>query len=355
MLEILSHIPPIPQPYADPYTLKPHEFIYTMFGNVPDGWIEVTYLAPEGIELRPRTKIVWAELPLHELDPELPHIHAMNAQGYGVYYGVAVRSQKRGIEERTRKDGTKYMTEARGKATDARYVTALWVDCDEPGDDGRRKILQAITAQPSIIVSSGRGWHAYWLLTEPLLITDENRAMVKHTLRGMALAAETDTSVADLARILRLPGTINTKPGRGTLCEVYDYIPARYHYTEFELEFAPLDMPKVPVITRQLPVQATAGMPRWVEDYLNTPMAANSGRNKRAYAAARALLDNGFSVLDVERIIGNKALSDGLPADEVETLLNSAARAPRGTVNIPRMIGSRMAAADRLIDQRRRF
>ena len=84
-------------------------------------------------------------------------------------------------------------------------------DYDGDLDEARRRI-EAL--HPSITVFTGGGYQGYVLLEQPLAITDENRADVKRTLQGIAKAIGSDPSVAELARIMRLPGTINTKPGR---------------------------------------------------------------------------------------------------------------------------------------------
>lgn len=328
----------------DWYTLEPHEFIQAIFGEMQSGFAEVCYLAPEGANLYPHTVVQWAELPIGELNPDLPNIMEMNAKGYNCYFAVAARVRKYDPETRLSKSNHEYLFYPRGKAYDAILITALWVDVDVPGETGYLQLISDIVP-PSIVISSGGGWHGYWLLTEPLVIDDFNRDAIKRTLKGMAIRCGGDTKVAELARIMRLPGTINTKPGRGQQCYVYDFIPCRYHFSELELGYAPLAAPAQPQITRSIPIVASAGMPRWVETYLNSG-AVQGERNNTAYAAARALLDNGFGTAETERLITNRALSDGLSAQEITTLLNSAENAPRSTPEIPAHLRQRMAMGD---------
>jgi RepB DNA-primase from phage plasmid len=333
---------------SDWYTLKPHEFIEILFGEIPNGFVEVAYLAPESANLYPRTIVHWAELPLGELNPELPNIMELNAKGYNAYFAVAARGRKYEPETRiSEKTGKPYTVHLRGKAYDATWITALWVDIDNPGEAGYRQLIDSMLP-PSIIVSSGGGWHGYWLLSEPLAVDESNRESIKRTLKGMAIACGGDTKVADLARIMRLPGTVNTKPGRGQTCVVHDFIPGRYYYTDMELHYAPLAAPVMPTITRVISIDASAGMPRWVETYLNSG-AVSGERNNTAYAAARALLDNGFSMNETERLIRNRALSDGLSDQEINILLSSADHAPRSAPNLERGIGNSIAADDHLL------
>ena len=81
------------------------------------------------------------------------------------------------------------------------YLTSLWVDADIPDAIAR---LPAFTPAPSILIATGRGRHAYWLLERPVDVdTAEtaNRRLARH------LAA--DPRCFDAARILRPPHTTN--------------------------------------------------------------------------------------------------------------------------------------------------
>ncbi len=352
MIEILSHIPPIPQPFAepDPYHIEPHQFLELLFCNVPDGFIEVCYLAPEGMKLYPHTVVAWRPLPLGHVEPGLARVMEFNRDGYGCYFAPVIRNRAYEPEEKINKNGRPYLFYPRGKATDAYWITALWVDVDVAGSEGYEK-LASLNPPASVIINSGGGWHGYWLLTEPLKIGDWNRDAIKQTIKGMNIACGGDTKVADLARIMRLPGTVNTKPGRGNVCEIYDHIPAYYHYNELEVQYAPLAAPAQLPIRRAIPVAASVGMPRWVEEYLNTG-APKGERNSRAYAAARALLDNGFSGVEVERMVWSRASADGLDDHEIATLLRSAEMAPRNAPNIDRTIHTGIATDDHLMRYR---
>lgn len=65
----------------------------------------------------------------------------------------------------------------------------------------------------SVIVASGGGYQAYWLLTEPLVLqNDEDRDRAKSIQKSWVAYVGGDKSVHDLRRILRVPGTYNHKP-----------------------------------------------------------------------------------------------------------------------------------------------
>jgi phage/plasmid-associated DNA primase len=76
--------------------------------------------------------------------------------------------------------------------------------------DVERK-LAALRLPPSITVRSGNGLHAYWLLTEALTSADIER--IEAALRLLADTVGGDVAVCEIARLMRLPGTHNTKQG----------------------------------------------------------------------------------------------------------------------------------------------
>lgn len=226
------------------------QFLQALYGNVPMGWLESTFIAPPDVGLKPKTVVLWRELPLGTVDPAMPKIHEMNRKGYGCYYGVSVRAERKQPEWRVkRKTGEKYWCEyPRGTERDALYLTALYVDVDAKdfgGDlaEARRRVDMV---RPSITIATGGGYHGLLLLDEPLALNDDNRGNVKRTLKGIAKHVGSDSSVAELARVLRLPDTVNTKPDRDhARCEVVDHNRLRYRYDDLFVQYAPL----IPVST----------------------------------------------------------------------------------------------------------
>jgi hypothetical protein len=77
----------------------------------------------------------------------------------------------------------------------------LWVDADSPEAIER---LAGFTPAPSILIATGRGQHAYWLLDRP---TDVDAG--EHANRRLAHHLAADASCFDAARILRPPHTHN--------------------------------------------------------------------------------------------------------------------------------------------------
>jgi len=113
---------------------------------------------------------------------------------YGIYFGVCPRIRKSGKNE------------------DVKSIPALWADMD---GENAQKIL-TFKPSPDIIVFSGNGYHAYWLLTKPVPANEITQKM----LRSIQKACGSD-SVSDFARIMRLPGSLNLKdPTKPKCCRV---------------------------------------------------------------------------------------------------------------------------------------
>jgi hypothetical protein len=87
----------------------------------------------------------------------------------------------------------------------------LWVDCDATDGAVSAERLHEFRPRPHMLVSSGGGYHAYWLLRDP--IDDPRRLREANRLLAEALGA--DPQAVDAARILRPPGTLNFKTEYG--------------------------------------------------------------------------------------------------------------------------------------------
>ncbi|NDG30752.1 hypothetical protein EB118_11845 [bacterium] len=99
---------------------------------------------------------------------------------------------------------------------------ALWLDIDcgpaktykdrDEGDKALKEFCQKLKLPEPTLVNSGRGLHAYWVLTEG--ITKEEWLPVANRLKALCdeFGLDADHSrTADCASILRVPGTLNLK------------------------------------------------------------------------------------------------------------------------------------------------
>lgn len=105
----------------------------------------------------------------------------------------------------------------RAEKKDVRTVRALHVDIDpRAGEDPQECKERALAAlavydpRPSVVVDSGGGVQAFWMLAEPITLdgTDEKWAAVERYNIAIQVAFGAD-SCFNVDRIMRLPGTIN--------------------------------------------------------------------------------------------------------------------------------------------------
>lgn len=143
----------------------------------------------------------------------------------------------------------------RGKSKDVYEVVTIHVDFDIKGPahvekrlpESEKEILDYLAElphPPSFIIRSGNGIHAYWILKQPYRIRDgTDRAYIESILYGFeayAIKLAYDNHgwvfdhVADLARMLRLPGTTNFKTEDRPQCEIVSESPVRYDLADFE-------------------------------------------------------------------------------------------------------------------------
>ena len=119
----------------------------------------------------------------------------------------------------------------KNSAEDIAVIAGLWADvdmtapyrADKPlpqNEDEARGLLAKLPMPPSIVVHSGHGLHVYWLFKEPWVLETEDEwksaARLAHGWHALlcALAFERGwkmENTGDLARVLRLPGTVNRK------------------------------------------------------------------------------------------------------------------------------------------------
>jgi hypothetical protein len=190
---------------------------------------------------------------------------------YDVYVGVAPR---RGS------DGTR---------AGVGRVGAVWADLDAKDEhtvDSHLRRLEDLTYHPSILVLTGGGCHAYWLLTKPadgLAQLERAEGLMRRLGRGLG-----GDPVWDRARILRAPGTFNYKYGAPRPVELERFEPClRYDLEELEEmakafpeEGAPEGVP-------------TAGRSGARRDALAAPIR-EGGRNVTLASVAGSLRDRGL-------------------------------------------------------------
>lgn len=124
-----------------------------------------------------------------------------------------------------------YIGGHRVKANEVAGIVGCWADLDiadpvhkkeglPPSEQAALAVAQATGLEPSILVHSGHGLQAWWLLNEPWMFeTPEERRRAATLVRAWDLSLRerarrlgwTLDAVGDLSRLLRIPGTRNCK------------------------------------------------------------------------------------------------------------------------------------------------
>lgn len=203
-----------------------------------------------------------------------------------------------------------------GTKEGVKTVTTLWSDVDAKDFGGdKTKALSMLTGcplPPSLIVDSGNGYHGYWLLHEPEDIADvEKREYLESLLRRLAGVVGGDSSVAEVARILRLPGSYNWKnPEQPVPVNLVKFEPdRRYSLIDFE------SLPTQEV----LPSRTVRNGLGWISKTLNHMQEGN--RNVSFAKIAGRLRRDGWEAGDILVLLLPKARECGFPESELTDLV----------------------------------
>jgi hypothetical protein len=320
--------------------ITPNMFLNMLYRNVPYGYVEFRLLKNE----KPSYPLIrWMEMPNTLSDENLDELTYYNDKGLNIYFGVAARNGK------TIRGG--------GHADSALFTSVLWTDTDTKDRDALKRLRDA---RPSFIVDSGGGYHGYWLLNKTLvlggaqvpyherdLFEAADDVLLKRTLKGLAIALEADPKVAEFARIMRLPGFINTKPGRnGAVCDVIEGNLLRHDFMDIANEYAYLVKEELK-IERAVMAVPSEDIPNVVKQYIanGAPVGErNHTLNRMAYIL-HSKCGKPFS--EIDNLLRQRARMDGLDDDEITITLNSACSAAVSpSMNIQR---KRMAGRDKML------
>jgi len=158
-----------------------------------DFLVEIRYISNDSNK-KPFSKFY----PYADIKRSISEILEPNNRGYHVYVGVNPRPQSKEKIQENIKD-----------------VIALWADIDAKNFDGDKektwKHISQFQIPATMIVDSGNGYHAYWILEEPILNRDNKDSLIlKQIMTGLAKVLGGD-AVHDFSRVMRLPGSLNLK------------------------------------------------------------------------------------------------------------------------------------------------
>lgn len=162
-----------------------------------------------------------ARVKLGTLEEYQDFLTNMNQKKAGVFFAVNRVDGHRNIEN---------VTELR----------AAFIDCDEVEVD-----FQSLPLQPNIIVQSGRGEHAYWLLKrgEPL-------ERFREVQRALAYKFGSDMKVCDLPRVMRVPGFYHQKKDPSLMVELVYCDTERRYTIDGLFDGLKLEPPPEPIRTK---------------------------------------------------------------------------------------------------------
>ncbi|MFC7842524.1 hypothetical protein [Streptomyces sp. NPDC057382] len=200
-------------------------------------WLAPRFEAPGLVSLCSKNN--WTGIQTNDLDHAISWVMAEDRAGAeGIYCRVTTVTSR-------------FPAGSRGSARNSRALVGMWSDIDFGNDlhkatglpadaDEARDIPRfAKLPEPTRVEHSGGGLYAWWEFERPLVIGEDIDFVTAVELCGdwqnillagaRAMGVSYGTGVKDLARVLRLPGTVNRKPGRAhTLCKVIEDTGQRY-------------------------------------------------------------------------------------------------------------------------------
>ena len=188
--------------------MSPAEFLTALWGETPPGPVLVWTL--------PDKKSRWYRT-FDTVDVDLRQLEDRD-----IYLGAGLAPA----------NGVRLTSRTRVKEEQVAGIAGLWADVDvahlvhakatelPPDRQRATDVLALLLVQPTILVDTGHGIHAWWLFSQPWMFSDEKefdlarrtiqwwQATIRHLFSEQGWALD---STHDLSRLLRLPGTWNNK------------------------------------------------------------------------------------------------------------------------------------------------
>lgn len=302
-------------------------FLRALYGSAPDDlYLELRCIHPTTGEVR----TLWGRMgDKRGLAAALKQADKLNSEGFGAYFAPCLRREKKGSTD------------------SAIWIPGLWIDIDS-SDQRDLKKLRGFDPPPSFILASGGGWHGYWLLDEPFMLEkDEHKQQSAAILRGLFSALGGDPGyVKSVASVMRLPGSVNTKPERaGMVVEIAESdTDRRYSFSNFAwLASGPPEqrIGDIRVVTPNGNGRHT--LPPRTEQYLVSG-ALKGNRNAELFAAACQMRDAGYSQSDTARELVARNVADGNGSEDQAsrekearaTIASAYRQPPREPIAVPR-------------------
>src|ERR1035437_8965475 len=197
--------------------------------------------------------------------------------------------------------GQDYGSARRCPSNEVAGIFGLWADIDLRSAAHPRSALPATIEEaikilperllPTFIVRTGNGAHAWWLFREPLIFgSDEERrdaanlALRCQSLLRLNAAARgwTFDRLADLARVLRVPGTLNFKdPANPKAVEIHLQTDRRYNPSDLAEYLEDLEIQDAEAQERAAEA--------WKKKFADTPLVIDPGATVPEDVLARCI------------------------------------------------------------------
>lgn len=181
---------------------------------------------------------------------------------YNVYFGVGTRDNK-----------------GEGRKENVLEISSLWAEVDfkdTPPAEVKAN-LDNFPLRPSAAILSGHGVHFYWILKEPSFSDDFDT--IEDILRRLCAQMKADPANCEIARVLRVPGTMNVK-SKPALVKIHWLEKYRYELEDFDF------LPEVQ--TKKFNGSKSINSPGWVvEAFKGVPEGGNEQFPGRNVAAAK--------------------------------------------------------------------
>lgn len=288
-------------PFSQDVVRSNEKFVESLFAKVlqeSKGYIEIRSIPNKGGMSHPSSDYFSSVQEVLK-EEEVLKLKALNDNGSNIYFGVCLRKRQKGTK------------------ADVEWVSALWADLDakhyDGGKDEALSRLKSFKLQPTFIIDSGHGYHAYWLLEAPVNAVDTERN-VEDYMRGIERYLGSD-AVHDLSRVMRFPGFMNVKDANNPVqcLLIEENYEAIYKLTDF-------DQFRIPASNKRKVKSSTgnAGVPERFLDLLKT----NKRLSETYYGTCKMPKDSSRSGYDMS--LANQLSNLEFSSSEIAVILKSS-------------------------------
>jgi len=217
--------------------LSPSDFLHAVFdAKDPEHYILIWTLADK--------RSAWFQ----DVDDAAEYVS--NRRAEDIYCGVGLSATDNGAHKRHTEDEVVALS---GLFADVDFQAPIHAENKNyPPAETALELIKSMPFQPSLVLETGHGYHAWWLFKEPYAFDDEadrqrikniSRSWVAMLQRKAASRGYSLDAVFDLSRILRIPGTHNCKnPERPFPVRCIEDSTSRLGAPEDVESFLPIDL-----------------------------------------------------------------------------------------------------------------